>query len=208
MQIQSPETVRRTPEGRAAAIERILAVTGEEAARVGPGRIRMGEIAARAEVSRASLYRYFASKDELIRAWTTRELDAVFERSDRAAAEAGDDFEDRFAAGFAAALTALREHPVFRAIVALNHTHIMRSTLESGDALDHARELTLERLNRSVHAGDLEIGQFDAAVAGELLARIAVSLTATPESVGRLETEDDVREFARRHLTGLLRAGT
>lgn len=79
MKSLSTEIAPRPPsDGRAAAIDRILAVAGEEAVRVGPERIRMGEIAARAHVSRASLYRYFASKDELIRAWTTRELETVF----------------------------------------------------------------------------------------------------------------------------------
>src|SRR3954453_16527946 len=109
----STETVRASPpEGRAAAIDRILAVAGEEAQRVGPERIRMGEIASRAYVSRASLYRYFASKDELIRVWTTRELDSIFAAADEAASGA-DNFDDRLAIGFASALVALRTHPVF-----------------------------------------------------------------------------------------------
>lgn len=163
----------------------------------------MGEIAVRANVSRASLYRYFASKDELIRAWTTRELDSIFEKADKAAADAGD-FEDRLAAGFASALIALREHPVFRAIVGVNNTQIMRSTLESVDAMDHAREQLLERFNEAVHAGRLEVGQYDASVAGEMIARLAVSFTVSPETVGRLETEEDVQQFARRYVAPLV----
>lgn len=190
---------------RAAAIDRILAVAGEEAARVGPERIRMGEIATRANVSRASLYRYFASKDDLIRAWTTRELDTVLERADAAAAVEGD-FESRLSAGFASALIALREHPVFRSIVGVNNTQIMRSTLESSDAMDHARQQLLERFNEAVHAGRLEVGQYDASVAGELIARLAVSFTVAPETVGRLETEEDVQEFARRYVAPLVRS--
>ncbi|MGK2878288.1 MAG: TetR/AcrR family transcriptional regulator [Solirubrobacterales bacterium] len=199
------ETVRSSPAaGRAAAIERILAVAGEEAVRVGPERIRMGEIAARANVSRASLYRHFASKDELIRAWTTRELEKIFADADRAAA-GSETFEQRLAAGFAAALIALREHPVFRAVVVSNNTQIVRSTLESGEAIDRARELMLERFNNAVHAGRLEVDQFDASVAGELISRLAVSFTVAPETVGRLDTEEDVREFARRFVAPLVR---
>lgn len=189
---------------RAAAIDRILKVTGEEAARVGPERMRMGEIAVRANVSRASLYRYFASKDELIRAWTTREFDAIFAQADLAA-EGAETFEQRLAAGFAAALIALRSHPVFRSVVAVSNGQMMRSTLESADALDHARELMQERFNGAVHAGRLDVGPFDAAIAGELIARLAVSLTVTPETVGRLDTEEDVREFAERYVAPLVR---
>jgi AcrR family transcriptional regulator len=204
MQSLSTETVRSAPaDGRAAAIDRILAVAGEEAVRVGPERIRMGEIAQRAHVSRASLYRYFASKDELIRAWTSRELETIFEEADKAAAEAGS-FDDRLAAGFASALVALREHPVFRAVVVSNNTQIVRSTLESGEAIDQARELMLERFNQAVHAGRLSVGQFDAAVTGELISRIAVSLTVAPETIGRLDTNEDMREFAVRYIAPLV----
>jgi AcrR family transcriptional regulator len=163
----------------------------------------MGEIASRAQVSRASLYRYFASKDELIRAWTARELESIFEIADAAAREE-ESFEDRLAAGFAAALIALREHPVFRAIAVINNTQIMRSTLESGEALEHARELMLDRFNDAVHSRRLSVGQYDAAVAGELITRLTMSFISAPETVGRLDSEEDLQEFARRYLAPLV----
>lgn len=204
MQSLNTQTVRSAPaEGRAAAIDRILAVAGDEAVRVGPERIRMGEIALRANVSRASLYRYFASKDELIRAWTSRELESIFAAADKAAAD-GETFDERLAAGFASAVIALREHPVFRAVVISNNTQIVRSTLESGEAIEQARGLLLERFNEAVHAGRLSVGQFDAAVTGELIARIAVSLTTVPETIGRLDTDEDVREFAAKYIAPLV----
>jgi AcrR family transcriptional regulator len=206
MQSRSLESVQSAPsDTRAAAIERILVVAGEEAVRVGPERIRMGEIAQKASVSRASLYRYFASKDELIRAWTSRELEAIFEEAD-ASARGEEAFDDRLAKGFATALIALREHPVFRSIVASNNSQIARSTLESGEALEHAREMMLDRFNDAVHAGRLTVGQYDASVAGELITRLAVSFTFAPETIGRLDTEDDVREFARRYLAPIVSA--
>jgi AcrR family transcriptional regulator len=191
--------------GRSAVIERILAVTGEEAERVGPERIRMGEIASRAGVSRASLYRYFASKDDLIRAWTMREFDEIFSAIDLAM-NASEDFDDRLAEGFATALTALRTHPVFRSIYAINENQIMRSTLQSGDAIAHAREQCLLRFNEAVHEHRVQIDQFDAAIAGELITRIAISLAESPESAGRLETSEDASDFARKYLAPLVRA--
>ena len=204
MQSLSSENAPRPPsDGRAAAIDRILAVAGEEAVRVGPERIRMGEIAARAHVSRASLYRYFASKDELIRAWTTRELETIIAKADQAASQA-ESFDDRLAIGFASALVSLREHPVFRAVVASNNTQIVRSTLESGEAIDHARELIVARFNVAVHSGRLSVGQFDAEISGELIARLAVSLTVAPETIGRLDSEEDVRAFAKQYIAPLV----
>ncbi len=206
MQSQANENVTQTGSSRAAAIERILTVTGEEAQRVGPERIRMGEIAKRAEVSRASLYRYFASKDDLIRAWTTRELDAIFTAADAVAVATDGDFAERMAASLAAAIEAMRRHPVFRALVAINNTQMMRSTLESGDAVAHAGQLVQQRLTDAVRQGELEIGQFDSAVSAELLARLAISLVVAPESLSRLDSEDDVREFAKRYLIPLTTA--
>lgn len=194
---------QRSGNGRAAVIDRVLSVTGEEAQRVGPGRIRMGEVATRAGVSRASLYRYFANKDELIRAYTMRELDRIFARID-AAMMPYSSFEDRLGAAFAYAIPAVREHPVFAALLDIAERPIMRVTLQSGEVLGHARDLVLERLNRAVRAGRIRIDQFDAAVTGELMARIVISLLATPESIARLESGEDARDFAKRYILPMI----
>lgn len=191
--------------GRDAVIDRILAVTGEEAARVGPKRIRMGEIAVKASVSRASLYRYFASKDELIRAYTLREIDQIFDACD---ATGGEGFEQRSAEMIGRTIVGLREHPVFREVFALNEKGILRSTLTSSDAVAHARELVLHKLNGAVRAGEIEIGQFESIVVGELITRLVVSLASAPETVMRLETEADAREFAESYVVPMISALT
>lgn len=189
--------------GRAAVIDRVLSVTGEEAQRVGPDRIRMGEVAARAGVSRASLYRYFANKDELIRAYTMREFDRLFARIDEAMMPYSS-FEDRFGAAFAYAIPAMRGHPVFAALLDIAERQIMRVTLQSGEVLGHARDLVLERLNRAVRAGRIRIDQFDAAITGELMARIVISLLATPESIARLDSGEDASVFAKRYMLPMI----
>lgn len=187
--------------GRDAVIDRILAVTGEEAARVGPERIRMGEIAVKASVSRASLYRYFASKNELIRAYTLREIDQIFEACDDSRDES---FEQRSAEMIGRTIVGLRDHPVFAEVFTLNDKGILRSTLTSGDAVAHARELVLLRLNSAVREGEIEIGQFESIVVGELIARLVVSLASAPETVARLETEADASEFAEQYIVPLV----
>ncbi|MFY9487806.1 MAG: TetR/AcrR family transcriptional regulator [Solirubrobacterales bacterium] len=190
-------------DGRILVIDRILSVTGQEAERVGPDRIRMGEVAARAGVSRASLYRYFANKDELIQAYTMREFDQLFAQIDEAMAPF-DTFEDRLSAAFGYAIPAMRSHPVFISVLDLAERQIMRMTLQSGDVLGHARDLVLERLNRAVREGRIQLDQFDAAVSGELMARFLISLLSTPESIARLDTDQDAREFANRYLLPLI----
>jgi AcrR family transcriptional regulator len=190
-------------DGRVAVIDRILAVTGEEAQRVGPDRIRMGEVAARAGVSRASLYRYFANKDELIQAYTMSEFDELFRLIDQAM-EPFESFEDRLAAAFRLTIPWLREHPVFTEVRNIAEREIMRMTLQSGDAVAHARDLTLARMNAAVRERRIRIDQFDAAVAGELMTRWVVSLLATPESIVRLDTADDAADFSRRYMMPLI----
>jgi AcrR family transcriptional regulator len=163
----------------------------------------MGEVAARAGVSRASLYRYFANKDELIQAYTMSEFDELFRLIDEAM-EPYDTFADRLAAAFGMAIPYLREHPVFTAVLDLAERQIMRVTLLSGDALGHARDLTLARMNSAVRDGRIRIDQFDAAVSGELIARFVVSLLATPESIVRLDTAEDASDFARRFMLPMI----
>lgn len=193
----------RSVGNRSAVIDRILAVTGEEAERVGLDHIRMGEIAMRSKVSRASLYRYFASKTELVRAYTLREIDAMFEACDR---QHDDGFEARGAAMLGGSIVGLRAHPVFGEVFALNDRGVLRSTLTSGEATAHARELVLERINESVRAGEISLGQFESLVLGELLSRLVVSLASAPETIVRLETEADARDFAEQFLIPLIRA--
>jgi hypothetical protein len=81
---------------------------------------------------------------------------------------------------------------------------IMRMTLQSGDAVAHARDLTLARMNAAVRERRIRIDQFDAAVAGELMTRWVVSLLATPESIVRLDTADDAADFSRRYMMPLI----
>lgn len=163
----------------------------------------MGEVAVRAGVSRASLYRYFANKDELIQAYTMREFDYLFAGIDEAMAPY-DTFEERIGAAFAYVLPALREHPVFVAVLGLAERQILRVTLQSGEVLGHARDLVVERMNRAVREGRIRIDQFDASIVGELMARLVISLLATPESIARLDTGEDARDFAQRYVLPLI----
>jgi AcrR family transcriptional regulator len=139
--------------------DRILEVTGEEARRVGLERMRMGEIAIRADMSRASLYRHFASKEELIGAWTLREIERLFSELDERA--------DGFGDSLVLAVEWLRDHPVFSAVCETNDAGLMRTTLQSDLAIATGREMVSERTG-------------DDAVTSELIVRVIVSLVQAP----------------------------
>lgn len=189
----------RKQSGRSVVVERVLTVVGDEIGRVGPDRVRMGRVAELANVSRASLYRYFASKDELIVAYTRSELDKLFAGMDKAMEEY-DEFDDRLCAAFTYAVMALVEHHAFQALLKFGERRVLQLTLLSNETLNHARELTVERLNDAVGEGRVRFDPFDAAVAAEVVVRLCTSLMATPESVARLETSDDTFAFCKRYL--------
>jgi AcrR family transcriptional regulator len=178
---------------------------GDEISRVGPERVRMGRVAELANVSRASLYRYFASKDELITAYTMRELDRLFEGAD-AAMEEYKNFDDRLCAAFTFAVMALEEHHAFQALLKFGERRVLKLTLLSSETLDHARDLTVERINDAVGDGRVRFDPFDAAVAAEVVVRLCVSLMATPDSVARLETRDDTFAFSKRYVVPMVYA--
>jgi hypothetical protein len=95
---------------------------------------------------------------------------------------------------------------VFGAVLSNNDRGIMRSTLQSGAAIAHARDEATERVNRAVREGQVRIDQYDISVTTELIARLVISLAETPESVARLDSEADARDFARRYLVPLVSA--
>lgn len=119
----------------------------------------MGEIARQADMSRASLYRHFASKEELIGAWTLREIERLFDELDTSS--------ESLSAAIASAVEWLREHPVFGAVAASNDQGMMRTTLQSGSALDMGSELVRDRTGAD-------------AVSAEILVRLVVSLVEAP----------------------------
>lgn len=189
--------------GGSAVVERILTVVGEEVGRVGPDRVRMGVVAERAKVSRASLYRYFASKDDLILAFTMREVDRIFVLMDDAINEY-EDWGDRVCAAFTFAVTALDDHEAFQTFLKYGERRILQITLLSSEALDHARDLTIERFNNEIRAGRLEFDPFDAMVAAEIMVRLGISMMSTPNSVTRLATKADTMLFAKRYIVPVM----
>ncbi len=197
------DQVSRKKSGRSAVVERVLAVVGDEIGRVGPDRVRMGRVAELANVSRASLYRYFASKDDLIMAYTIRELDGIFAGADVAMDEY-DNFDDRLCAAFTYAVLALEEHRAFQSFLKFGEPRVLQLTLLSSTALNRARDLAVERINASVDAGRVYFDPFDAAVAAEVLVRLCVSLMATPASIARLETRDDTFAFCKRYVVPMV----
>ena len=100
-------------------VDRILAAATEVLADVGYGQMSTNRVAAEADVSIGSLYRYFADKDEIFETLRLRASDAILRRLTDAIAEAaGQAPQVGVRAVVAALVAALQEHePVVRALV-------------------------------------------------------------------------------------------
>lgn len=98
---------------------RVYGAIGSWASLTGLRKLSMDEVAARASVGRATLYKYFPGKDALIKAFVRHELDKFFAGT-RAVVERYDDEDDRIVHGFAHAYRELRDHPAVGPVLRLN----------------------------------------------------------------------------------------
>ena len=96
--------------------ERLLNAAIDASSVFGLARLSMGDVAQRAGVSRQTLYRHFADKDDLVRAALTREAAVIVTRVQRASAQESDPLGSLERA-LAEALNALREHPLLDRLV-------------------------------------------------------------------------------------------
>ena len=159
------------------AAERILDAAGELFVERGISRVSMADVAAAAGCSRATLYRYFADRQELHLAFIHREgrrVGALVARD--IASVAGR--ESQVVAAVTSAVRHVRDSPHLAA------------WFEAGDA-----SLTTELVRSSDVLGSLGLGLADDSAAARWLVRVVVSLLSMP---GRDAAEE--RELVERFV--------
>ena len=120
--------------------DQILHGAAQAIARHGLGKLGMGDVSSSAAVSRGTLYRYFASRDELLAHLAAREGRRFQERVRQALDEAPDGAEKvhlalQYAARFAG------EHPVLRRIVETDPAFVLTAIRDQFAAIrDMVRE--------------------------------------------------------------------
>ncbi len=187
-----------------AAVERIIDAALEEMAEKGPTRARMGDIARRAGVSSATLYRRFAAKQELLQSVMVREtvrfIDAI-----RKVAAAQETAEQTVAECFVFAVEYMRERTIMHQLIEAEPELVLpQLTTQAGPMIEAATGFMLE-----VNAENLFVEEEDwrrdiAEVRLELVTRIFISLLLTPGYAIDVSTPEASREFARRHLVPLV----
>ncbi|WP_280493399.1 TetR/AcrR family transcriptional regulator [Nocardia asiatica] len=160
----------------------------------GIDRVRMEHIARRAGLHRATVYRAFPSKDHLVTTALTRWLQHVLSGITTAVADCTD-VRDRAAEGFAIALRTLRDDPLTNRILLADEGDRPFVITYGATLLAAARAFFAEQLRRADDLGDI-----DPDASAEIAARLSLTLLLIPDSYFALETDEDARRFARRHL--------
>ncbi|MBB1031102.1 TetR/AcrR family transcriptional regulator [Dietzia sp. SLG310A2-38A2] len=170
----------------------------------GVTRSTMGDITQRSGLSRMTLYRRFANKQELINAVLLREsgriLAGLKQEIDRY-----DDVESKLTEGFLYTVETLRAHGLLNRLlesepeVAVPYLTVQAEPLVSSSAQFLASEMATSLDDSRSHEELL--------VAAEVAVRLVISFVLTPSTAIDLDDPDVARDFARRHLGPQLSGG-
>ncbi|WP_040789906.1 TetR/AcrR family transcriptional regulator [Nocardia paucivorans] len=159
-------------------------------------RTSMGEIARRAGISPATLYRRFESKNDLVEAVMAREAQRFVAKIDNRVRTV-EGTENQLVEIFVAFISAIAGNPLLLRLLRTEPDLILpKLTTEAGPILAVGRHYLAGKL-RELHNGD---DDFDADLVAEIMARLALSLALTPDGLIPLDDEAAGRAFARRTL--------
>lgn len=168
-------------------------------------RTSMGEIARRAGISPATLYRRYESKNDLVEAVSLREAQRFVAEIDLRVRTV-DGVEDQLVEIFVAFITSMATNALLSRLLRTEPDLILpRLTTEGGPILAVGRAYLADKL-RELRPGDAD---FDPDLVAEIMARLALSLALTPDGLIPLGDPEAGREFARRTLLPMVgvRAG-
>ncbi|NEA29265.1 TetR/AcrR family transcriptional regulator [Actinomadura bangladeshensis] len=168
----------------------------------GPRRTTMDDVARESGLGRATIYRRFPTKGDLVTGVLLREARRFFAELDEAVA-ALPTLEERLVEGFAVALRISREQRLVNRLMVVEPELILpHSTVKAGPLLAAARGYIAGRLRTAQRLGAAP-ADVDPEVVAEILVRLTHSLVLTPEGHIPLD-EEGARAFARRYLLPII----
>jgi len=166
-------------------------------ARHGIERMTVADIAAEAGVGRATVFRRFVSKEELVRRALAWELARIVEEFHEAT-DAIEDPLDRAVEWIVQAVRVARTHPVARRLVDDNAAlPVMRDPAVAAMLVTSVRH----ELDGMTSRAGIDV---DTEVAAELVSRFFGSVWLTPDLGTAASTDDGVRKLARTMFSFLL----
>ena len=170
---------------------------------IGWQRLTMADVAKRAGVARATVYRHFATKDDLRRAVGAREvqkflLDLLELRS------TAPDVESGMVAGVRHTINEVRTNPLIARLRETDREFLM-DVLSRDDILTFATQFCAQMWRTQLY-GDDEIADADwkhLLMVSEITVRVSLSLALNPNTSTDLGTEEGARDFVSRFMKAL-----
>ncbi len=164
-------------------------------------RTSVDDVARRAGIGRATVYRRFAARDEIVQAVLVRETRRFF--ADIAdATKQLPKLADRLVEGFVVGLRNAREHSLLQQILTSEpDVSIPFLTTRGGPPIAVMREFLVRQYLDCV---ETEESDTKAEEVAEILVRLCFSLVLTPDTCLPLHTDDEARATARRYLAPLV----
>ncbi|MEV6558188.1 helix-turn-helix domain-containing protein [Nocardia sp. NPDC051756] len=183
-------------------VDRILAAAQEEFELVGIRRSSMSDIAKRARLGRATVYRHFPGKENLVEAIGGREMMAVFGRVDAALANS-ENAADAVVQLAVVSARELRENRLLNKLLATEPEEVYSYAATSGGAA-----LAVARVFLVQHLGTLAAPDLpdDAHLekAAEIMVRLAATQLLIPDGVIPYRDDTAVADFARQFFVPIV----
>ncbi|WP_433759115.1 TetR/AcrR family transcriptional regulator [Nocardia sp. CA-135398] len=168
----------------------------------GVKRTSMVEVARRCGLSLATLYRRFASKSDLIQAVGMRQARQFVEEVDAAQQRQVDrdaGAEEQIVELFVAFLNGLRGNKLLERLLKTEPEIVLPYlTVKGAPVLELGRDYLAEFITRL--QGEGKLPEYDPEPVAEMIARTALSLALTPQTVLPLDDDAAIRKFAREHV--------
>lgn len=171
--------------------------------KVGVKKTTIEDVARQAGVDRVTVYRRIGSRDDLVRAVFEREVAVLLaELADLAAQH--DNAGDLITSIFVTVLTRWRASPLATKLLALEPERVLpQLTTEGGPVFTMSISATAAAMEQAAGRGLLP-ARTDYPVRAELVCRIVHSMVLVPQGPAQLETEEQLREFARQYLVPII----
>lgn len=185
-----------------ATVRQILGAAVASFQNLGIRRTTMEDIARAARLGRATVYRRFPQKGDLVRAALLHELGRFLDELDRRVA-AAPTVRERLVEGFVAGVVGIRGHPLLSRLLATEPNDVLPYlTLHGEPIIAAARAFLAEHIRAGVAGAELSVA--DPEQTAEILVRIAHSMVLTPGGVLPAGDDEETRAMARAQLDALL----
>lgn len=181
---------------------RLLDAAYEQFSRTGIQRTSMEEVAKRANLSRITLYRRFATKDVLVEQVIHREFRRYFEQYivDITSAKT---VADRIVFGFVSSLRAISRNPLIGGLLESEPSLLGSIVGDDGRTFAAVREFVAGQLHREQEAGNIA-ADLDTDLTAELMVRISASFLMVPSQIVDLDDDEQLTAIARRYLVPMV----